>query len=172
MVSVATALDPPVWKVHNDPKPPFSKDKIDLCGCHSPNYFSRLVPGRPEVCNFIKKETLAQVFSWEFCEILRNICSIKKAVLENFAKFTGNHLYQSLFFNKVASWKPATLIKMRLWSRSSPENFAKYFPKHRAFFSFISGFSFTNINDSQDNRRRGRLFLSLLCTTSTHITDT
>ena len=26
---------------------------------------------RPEACNFIKKETLAQVFSWEFCKILR-----------------------------------------------------------------------------------------------------
>ena len=26
----------------------------------------------------------------------------KKAVLRNFAKFTGKHLYQSLFFNKVA----------------------------------------------------------------------
>ena len=26
----------------------------------------------------------------------------KKGVLKNFAKFTGNHLYQSLFFNKVA----------------------------------------------------------------------
>ena len=26
----------------------------------------------------------------------------KKSVLRNFAKFTGKHLYQSLFFNKVA----------------------------------------------------------------------
>ena len=26
----------------------------------------------------------------------------KKGVLENFAKFTGKHLCQSLFFNKVA----------------------------------------------------------------------
>ena len=26
----------------------------------------------------------------------------KNGVLRNFAKFTGNHLYQSLFFNKVA----------------------------------------------------------------------
>ena len=26
----------------------------------------------------------------------------KKDVLRNFAKFTGKHLYQSLFFNKVA----------------------------------------------------------------------
>ena len=30
-------------------------------------------------------------------------CSIKKSVLRNFAKFTGKHLRQSLFFNKVAA---------------------------------------------------------------------
>ena len=29
-------------------------------------------------------------------------CSVKKGVLGNFAKFTGEHLCQSLFFNKVA----------------------------------------------------------------------
>ena len=30
---------------------------------------------------------------------------------ENFAKFTGKHLCQSLFFNKVAGLGPATLLK-------------------------------------------------------------
>ena len=30
------------------------------------------------------------------------MCSIRKGVLRNFAKFTGKHLCQSLFFNKVA----------------------------------------------------------------------
>ena len=30
------------------------------------------------------------------------MCSIKKGVFINFAKFTGQHLCQSLFFNKVA----------------------------------------------------------------------
>ena len=29
-------------------------------------------------------------------------CSIVKGVLRNFAKFTGKHVCQSLFFNKVA----------------------------------------------------------------------
>ena len=29
------------------------------------------------------------------------ICSIRKGVLKNLAKFTGTHLCQSLFFNKV-----------------------------------------------------------------------
>ena len=33
------------------------------------------------------------------------MCSIKKAVLKNFAIFTGKHLCQSLFFNKVAGLK-------------------------------------------------------------------
>ena len=39
----------------------------------------------------------------------------KKAVLFNFAKFTGKHLCQSLFLNKVAALMPATLFKKRLW---------------------------------------------------------
>ena len=32
---------------------------------------------RPEACNFIKKETLAHVFSCEFCEISKNIFSYR-----------------------------------------------------------------------------------------------
>ena len=28
--------------------------------------------------------------------------SVRKGILRNFAKFTGKHLHQSLFFNKVA----------------------------------------------------------------------
>ena len=39
----------------------------------------------------------------------------KKGVLGNFAKFTGKHLCQSLFFNKVAGLRPATLLKKKLW---------------------------------------------------------
>ena len=38
----------------------------------------------------------------------------KKGVLKNFAKFTGKHLCQSLFFNK------------KLWHRCLPVNFAKF----------------------------------------------
>ena len=40
----------------------------------------------------------------------------KKGVLRNFAKFTGKHLCQSLFFNKV---------EKRLWHSYFPVNFAK-----------------------------------------------
>ena len=35
--------------------------------------------------------------------------NIRQGVLRNFAKFTGKHLCQSLFFNKVAGLKKETL---------------------------------------------------------------
>ena len=55
----------------------------------------------------------------------------KKGVLKIFAKLTGKHLYQSLFFNKIAGLRLATLLKRRLWHRCFPKNFAKFF---RTFF--------------------------------------
>ena len=50
----------------------------------------------------------------------RSSCSdvfCKKGVLRNFAKFTGKHVCQGLFFIKLqaSSLKPATLLKKRLW---------------------------------------------------------
>ena len=50
----------------------------------------------------------------------------KKGVLRNFAKFTAKNLSQSLFFNKVAALRPATLLKKSLWHRCFPLNFAKF----------------------------------------------
>ena len=50
----------------------------------------------------------------------------KKGFLKNFAKFAGIHLCQSLFFNKVAGLRPATLLKKRLWRRCFPANFVKF----------------------------------------------
>ena len=46
----------------------------------------------------------------------------KKGDLRNFTKFTGKQSGQSLFFNKVAGPKAATLLKKRLW----PRNFVKF----------------------------------------------
>ena len=54
-----------------------------------------------KTCNFIRKRL-------QYCEVYKNTrsshqrCSIIKGVLINFAKFTGKHLCQSLFLNKVA----------------------------------------------------------------------
>ena len=50
----------------------------------------------------------------------------KKGVLRNFTKFTGKHLYQSLFFNKVAGLRSATLLKKRLLHRCVPVSFVRF----------------------------------------------
>ena len=40
--------------------------------CYDKNSRQTLANHRPDACNFIKKESLAQVFSCEFCEIYKN----------------------------------------------------------------------------------------------------
>ena len=69
-------------------------------------------------------------------------CSIRKGIFRNFAKFTGKHLCQSIFFNKVAGLRPATLLKKRLWHRCFPANFAKFlrtpFLQNTSLFSYSS----------------------------------
>ena len=50
----------------------------------------------------------------------------KKVVLRNFTKLTGKLLCQSVFFNKVAGLRPATLFKKILWHRCFPVNFVKF----------------------------------------------
>ena len=97
----------------------------------------------------------------------------KRDVLSNFAKFTGNHLCQSLFFDKVGGLpfqsaisiklqskfietkllhgRPATLLKNRLRHRCFPVNFAKFlrtpfFIKHLSWLLLLHvrlGFEYT-----------------------------
>ena len=73
---------------------------------------SDLIETTEKCFRILHKEAVAQVF-W------------KKGVLRNFAKFTGKQLRQSLFFNKVAGFRPATLLKKKLWHSCFPVNFAK-----------------------------------------------
>ena len=51
---------------------------------------------------------------------------MKKGVVRNFTKFTGKHLCQSIFLNKDAGLRPATLLQKRLWHRYFPLNFVKF----------------------------------------------
>ena len=64
-------------------------------------------------------------------------CSMEKGGLRNFTEFTGNHLCQSLFFNKNAGVRPTTLLKRRLWHRCFPVNFVKFL--RTPFLQNISG---------------------------------
>ena len=59
--------------------------------CHS-LFFNKVAGPRPEACNFIKKEALAQVFSCEFCEISKNTfsCRTPRVAASDFAAFGLN----------------------------------------------------------------------------------
>ena len=59
---------------------------------------------------------------------------MKKRFLKNFAKCTGKHLCQSLFFNKAAGLRSIltilTILKKRLRHSCFPVNTAKLLRKH------------------------------------------
>ena len=51
----------------------------------------------------------------------------RKEVFNKFSKFTGKHLCQSLFFNKVAGLRSVTLLKRNSFSFSFfPANFTNF----------------------------------------------
>ena len=70
------------------------------------------------------------------CRCIRPEMSCKKGVLRNFSNFIGKHLRQRLFLNKVSGFRPATLLKKRLWHRCFPENFVK-FPREPFFIEHL-----------------------------------
>ena len=82
---------------------------------------SEQVPGITWFSNLLGKYVQKQP-SEVFC---------KKGVLRNFTRFTGKHLFQSLFFNNVAGPRSPTLLKKRPWHRCVPVNFVKIL---RTFF--------------------------------------
>ena len=63
-------------------------------------------------------------------------CSLRKGVLPNFAKFTGNTCARVLFKYNCQPWPPTLVIK-RLWHRCFPVNFGKSLGT--AFLQNISG---------------------------------
>ena len=68
--------------------------------------------------NFRKRRLIYQKY-FEYCNYRssRKKLFLKKLVLKISKKLTGKHLCQSLFFNKVAYLRPATLLRKRLWCR-------------------------------------------------------
>ena len=78
----------------------------------------------PRKTNFTIEKFSDQILSHNRSSRPEVFC--KKGVLRNFAKFTGKHLWRSLFFNKVPGLTPATLLAKRLWHRCFPVNFVKF----------------------------------------------
>ena len=79
-------------------------------------------------------------------------CSVTKGVLSNVAKFTGKRLCQSLFFNKVASLSPATLLKKRLWHSRFPVTFAKFL---RTTFFIYNTYGRLLLSSKSDDEEEG-----------------
>ena len=72
------------------------------------------------------KVIIMRVIVRRYSEAVAQRCSVKKYFLRNFAKFTGKHLCQSLFFNKVADLRPEALLIKRLCQRCFPVNFSRF----------------------------------------------
>ena len=65
----------------------------------------------------ISQDCVLCIFPQKLSTKVRSSCPnvfSKKVILKNFAKFTGKHLCQSVFFNKAAGLRSATLLKKRL----------------------------------------------------------
>ena len=77
---------------------------------------------------------LSVLFKIDYEQILKSFiskqspsrCSMKIGVPKNFINYIGKHLYQSLFSNKVAGLRSATLLKKSPWHRCFPVNFGKF----------------------------------------------
>ena len=69
--------------------------------CYDKDSRQTLANHRPEACNFIKKETLAQVFSWEFCEIYKNTFYYRTPLVAAFVVLINFAILEP-FSNKVA----------------------------------------------------------------------
>ena len=63
---------------------------------------------KPQACNFIKKETLPQVLSYEFCEISKNTFSYRTPPV---AASATSHVYQNFTFTKKVAGKQLTAVR-------------------------------------------------------------
>ena len=67
----------------------------DTCKTRKRSFISAFISDHLSICMTVPLRTATYTYFRKtevFC---------KKGVLKNFAKFTGKHLYRSLFFNKV-----------------------------------------------------------------------
>ena len=64
-------------------------------------------------------------YHWSLSRSSRQEVFCRIVVLENFTKFTGKNLSQSLFFIKKGGARASNLLEKRLWYRCFPLNFVK-----------------------------------------------
>ena len=67
---------------------------------------------------------VAEILYSGICKSTQPEVFSKKGVPENIANFTAKYLRRSPFFNKVAGFRPATLLKKRMRHKCFPVSFA------------------------------------------------
>ena len=121
---------PPLWRCFfTFKKAYFFRKRLNDCFCFFTIFYFFTFTRSLGRLGFYSVENVIDEFKHYILLILRSShrrCSVRKGVIRNFSKFTGKQLYQSLYFQKVAGLRPATLIKWRLWHRCFPVNFEKF----------------------------------------------
>ena len=95
--------------------------------------FRRKIPVPESLFNFIKKETLAQVFSSRFYKISKNTF-LQNTSVRLVLNIQGKTPLRECLFYKVSTCKLVILLKMRLRHRCFPVTFVKF--PHSCFCSF------------------------------------
>ena len=118
-----------------NPLPLYKISSVEFCI----KYFTkslqenRILRPLPKDLIVFKQKRLIQ----QYAEAAHRMCSTRKGVLRNFAKFTGKHLCQSLYFNKITGLRSAALLKKRLWHMCFSVKFTKFL--RTLFLQSISG---------------------------------
>ena len=81
-------------------------NKNENTGCHD-----MFIPCKSHLTSKQQSFIFLLFGSWSLVRSSHPEVFCKKGVLRNFAKFTGKHLCQRPFFNKVVALRPATLLK-------------------------------------------------------------
>ena len=96
--------------------------------------FAKFTGTLPKACNFIKKETLAQVFSCEFCEISKNTFLMEHLswLLLFFNKYVFNkHCLEGLIFIVAAGCKKNNSVNIPLKGFVEFSIIIKFLNEHR-----------------------------------------
>ena len=85
--------------------------------CENTEFYQKQLPKGVQVCNFIKKETLAQVCSCEYCQISKNTFSYRTSPMAASVLWGWSFLFSmwrlSSFLNFMKTWADFTKATLR-----------------------------------------------------------
>ena len=108
--------------------------------------FNKAAGLRHSACNFIEKETLAQVLSYEFCNISKNTFSYRTPPVAAFVWICSKHTSPSINFASRQKDLSFTQKYLRQYSSSNQQNLSSSYDSYKIwrgslFFDIYSGSS-------------------------------